>query len=280
MASQASWFEAAPRFAVVATAAAALALILQEPPPPPSMPIEVAVSEPQIDLEPVPVRWDLRSGGWAIRVDGTEVSFDTVKQLVSAVPRRRFRLALSEFDELIARHADAAGFDWRLIAAVIFEESRFDPSSESSKGAFGLMQVREIAARHVGEDEYKLPEDNVRTGVRYLANLRQEFSDAGDDSLRFALAAYNIGPAHVRDAQAIADRAGLDPNRWRGGLRETLPLLERPAVARKAEYGFARGRGTVEYVNRVLDRFHEYQRATVTFEASAEVPSDDDGGIG
>jgi membrane-bound lytic murein transglycosylase MltF len=217
---------------------------------------EVSVPQP-----PESHAWRLHTGGWYIRVDGTEIAIPTFDEQTAAPPRASLAVSLSPFDHLIVHHAAAEGFDWRLIAAVIFEESRFDPSSRSDKGAYGLMQVRPIAAEAVGAESFKTPDDNVRTGVRYLRQLDEMFHEArGGDRLGLVLAAYNVGPGHVRDAQLLARNFGYDQNRWRDGIDLMLPLLEEPAIYEQLPNGFARGSGTVAYVERILQRYNRYKR--------------------
>lgn len=205
--------------------------------------------------------WLLRANGWVVRVDREPANETPTVQTVR-LPAQEQTL-ISPFDPIIQRHADAEGFDWRLIAAVIAEESGFNPTSRSPRGAYGLMQVRGIAARAVGEKRYRTPDDNVRTGVRYLQYLREMFSRASlRDRRRLMLAAYHMGPSHVRDAQKLARHYGYDPYRWEGSMDRVLPLLEEPDIHATLTYGYARGRLTVDYVERVLERFHQYQRTT------------------
>jgi len=281
------------RFAAVGVGALAVASLLQhgrterlaEPvidtPPPSTVEGPSAVDAPGTEngsstadvpasVAPEPRAWLLRTSGWYIRVDGTEIVIPTVAEQTAAPPRASLALTLSPFDRLIVHHANAEGFDWRLIAAVIFEESRFDPSSHSDKGAVGLMQVRPIAAEAVGAERFKAPDDNVKTGVRYLRQLDEMFHDApAADRLGLVLAAYNVGPGHVRDAQLLARRFGYDPNRWEDGIDLMLPLLEEPAIYQELQNGFAHGGDTVAYVQRVLERFQRYKREVPAHAAEA-----------
>jgi soluble lytic murein transglycosylase-like protein len=217
------------------------------------------------DARERPGTWSLRAGGWYIRVDGAEVPIPALSDLTAAPPHARLAISISPFDRLIAHHAETAGFDWRLIAALIFEESRFDPRSRSDKGAVGLMQVRPIAAESVGADRFDTPADNVQVGVRYLRQLDEMFQAVeGRDRLAITLAAYNVGPGHVRDAQNLARRFGYDPNRWESALDLMLPLLEQPSVYTQLPNGFAKGHETVAYVQRILERYKRYQLQTAT----------------
>jgi len=219
--------------------------------------------DPQPDALQRPGTWSLRAGGWYIRVDGAEVPVPALSDLTAAPPRARLAITISPFDRLIAHHAEAEGFDWRLIAALIFEESGFNPFSRSDKGAVGLMQVRPIAAESVGADHFKTPADNVQAGVRYLRQLDEMFHTVtGRERLPIVLAAYNIGPGHVRDAQMLARRFGYDPNRWESALELMLPLLEQPSLYAPLSNGYAKGSETVAYVRRILDRYERYRVQT------------------
>lgn len=210
-----------------------------------------------------PRSWFVRADGWQIRVDRAALDFPTVAESFAARPRTVPQAALSPFDPLIQYYAAKKGFDWRFIAAIIEAESGFDPRATSPRGAYGLMQVRDIAARAVGETSFRQPADNIRTGVQYLRKLEKYVPNArGRDRLMLLLAAYNAGPGHLADAQQLAREHGLDPNRWYGGVREVLPALQNPAIYPSLRHGFARGSDVVVYVEGIWQRFLEFQRAT------------------
>jgi soluble lytic murein transglycosylase-like protein len=220
--------------------------------PVPSVP-EIA-AQPAVAAHPER-RWSVRVDGWTIELG------DVAGRPVPALSPPIVPPVLSPYDEMIARHAIAAGLDWRLVSAVIFEESRFDPESESSAGAIGLMQVMPAAAQDVGELRFHEPEANVRTGVRYLQRLAREYAKAPErDRLALMLAAYNMGMGHVRDAQDLARRFGYDPLRWDGAMDVMVSLLEEPKIAAEARNGYAQGRSVVGYVDRVLTRYTSYLR--------------------
>lgn len=208
--------------------------------------------------------WSLRVDGWKIEVDPAQIE----KQAVAYREQREEEASLPvraieqlPYEALIAKYAEEAGIDWRLVSALIHEESGFRPNVESAAGAYGLMQVREIAAMDVGETEFRDPESNIRTGVRYLKRLDEMFADAdGRDRLALVLAAYNMGPAHVWDAQSICVRYGYNPRVWDGSLAAIVPLLEEPRFYNDLPAGYAQGRRAVGYVERVLKRFDTYRR--------------------
>lgn len=251
------------RCTAVAAGIAAVAGVLQDRPhhPVPASPEEATAEVPAGDSRPG--SWSLRAGGWYIQVDGAEIDIPTFTQQTASHSRPNQAVPISPFDQLIVYHAKAEGFDWRLIAALIFEESRFNPTSESDKGAYGLMQVRPIAAEAVGADRFKAPNDNLHAGVRYLRQLDGMFSEAKDrDRMGLVLAAYNMGPGHVRDAQMLARRFGFDSNRWEDNMDRMLPLLEQPSIYPSLPNGFAKGRDTVAYVQRTIERYSRYRRET------------------
>lgn len=208
--------------------------------------------------------WQLSIDGWHIEIDRVVVeprakTVDDPDEPWTSSP------FVSPYDPLIWKYADAAGIDWRIVSAIIYEESRFQPHVMSTAGAYGLMQVRPVAAHDVGEAEFRDPESNIRTGVRYLQRLNEMFGEArGRDRLALVLAAYNMGPSHVRDAQSLAHHYQLDPNVWYGSMASLLPLLEEPQIYERLPNGYAQGSKTVGYVERVLRRFDAHRRSLVT----------------
>lgn len=162
---------------------------------------------------------------------------------------------LSPFDDLFRASARRYDLDWRLLASVAFQESRFDPDQKSWAGAVGLMQVR---PRTVGAPEEKLyePELNIELGAKHLRSLFDAYRFLDDDmQLIFALAAYNAGQGHLDDARFLAIMRGKDPNAWKGSVRTSLLLLRKPEYHRQVRYGYVRGTETVDYVDRVLRRY-------------------------
>ena len=153
---------------------------------------------------------------------------------------------LTRYDRLIARHAEEAGFDWRFIAAVIFEESRFDHDRVSEAGAYGLMQIMPIAARDIGVKDYSQPASNIEAGIKYLKMLARQFPDGQlEDRFALALASYVIGVGHVEDARQLARSLGYDPDCWKDSMEHVLPLLEKPKYYKKMQHGVAQGKEAI-----------------------------------
>jgi membrane-bound lytic murein transglycosylase F len=165
---------------------------------------------------------------------------------------RRLKSRLPKYETLIQSAAETYGFDWRLIAAQVYQESHFNPRARSHAGAYGLMQLTKKTARHFGVDDIYDPEENIRAGVRHLRYLYDRFDGAeGLDRMYIALAAYNIGQGHILDARRLAVQQGLDPNKW-ADLSKTLPLLREAQYYKLAEYGYCRGEEPVTYVRQIM----------------------------
>ena len=165
---------------------------------------------------------------------------------------RRLKTRLPKYQELIQDAAKRHGFDWRLIAAQMYQESHFNPGAQSHAGAVGLMQLTENTAQSLGVVDIKKPVENIDAGVKHLKNLYDYFDKAtGIDRMCIALAAYNIGQGHVMDARRLADQMQLDPNKW-SSLSEVLPLLRYKKYYRESVYGYCRGTEPVDYVRQIM----------------------------
>lgn len=164
----------------------------------------------------------------------------------------RMKTRFPKYKKLIVETAKTYKFDWRLIAALIYQESEFLPHAKSHTGVRGLMQLTRITAQEMGINNRLNPDQSVQGGVRYLNRLKKRFDHIDESQrIKFALGSYNVGYGHIVDAQKIAEEKGLDPNEWES-LEETLPLLQHPEYFKKTFHGYARGWEPVEFVNRVL----------------------------
>jgi membrane-bound lytic murein transglycosylase F len=164
---------------------------------------------------------------------------------------RRLKTKLPRYRPIIETAARQHGFDWRLIAAQMYQESQFEERAQSHGGALGLMQLTPSTATSLGVKEIFDVEENIEAGVAHLKNLYKHFAYArGRNRLYLALAAYNIGQGHILDAQNIARKKNLDPNQW-SSLVQTLPLLRYRQYHQYALYGYCRGTEPIEYVKRI-----------------------------
>lgn len=197
-------------------------------------------------------------------------------RMITDIPRGSLsaKKHVSRYDRIIARYAEEAGFDWRFVAALIFEESRFDHSRVSSAGASGLMQLMPFTAELVRVKNTQDPHANIEAGVKYLSFLARQFEDARpSDRLALVLASYVMGLGHVQDAQRIARLLGDDPDCWTESMEQLLPLLEDPKYHSKTLFGYAQGREAVRYANAILRRYEIYTRHIVRDFPVEEVPA-------
>lgn len=171
---------------------------------------------------------------------------------------------LSPYDELTRQYAELYGFDWRLIIAQMYQESRFDPNAKSFAGAKGLLQVMPRTAKFMGFKKLKQPEEGIHAGVKYLDWVRNRFESSlpFNERLWFTLAAYNAGHGHVQDARRLARQKGWDGDRWFGNTEQAMLLLSKKKYARKARYGYVRGIEPVSYVRNILQRYRAYVELT------------------
>ncbi|HTT07496.1 MAG TPA: transporter substrate-binding domain-containing protein [Gammaproteobacteria bacterium] len=163
---------------------------------------------------------------------------------------------LSPYDQLVRQYAERYGFDWRLIVAQMYQESRFDPRARSVLGACGLMQLMPETAQTLGyHGNLDDPELSVHGGIRYLGNLRRRFENslAVEDRTWFAIAAYHAGFDQIRAARLRATRLGLDPNRWFGQVERAMPGMNAPRDAVQSW-----SNTTVRYVREIRSRYEAY----------------------
>lgn len=211
----------------------------------------------------------------------TEKYFSSPSYLLAAMRSTESSLGakrrLSRYDHIIARHAEEAGFDWRFVAALIFEESRFDHTRVSNTGASGLMQLMPFTGHLVGIKNTQDPHANIEAGVKYLGFLSRQFqAERPRDRLALILASYVMGLGHVEDAQRIARLQGYDPECWSESMEHILPLLENPKYHTKTLFGYAQGREAVRYANTILERYDIYSRYIARDFLPAEVPAPSD----
>lgn len=177
--------------------------------------------------------------------------------------------ALSPYDDLVRKYARRYGLDWRLVVSQMYQESRFDPTAKSWVGALGLMQVLPRTAKELGLTDLRDPETGLHAGVKYLDWLRKRFEPELNvaDRTWFALASYNAGVGHVRDARRLAAKKGWDPDRWFDNVEKAMLLLSQKEHARQAAHGYVRGREPVNYVREIRERFQAYAKLTEQSEA-------------
>ncbi len=176
----------------------------------------------------------------------------TMPRLDVGAFHERLRTLLPDY-RLLFQHAQAAtGIEWRLLAAVAYQESQWDPFATSETGVRGVMQLTDDTARRLGVADRLDPKQSVDGAARYIAELKRGLPKRIQEPDRtwLALAAYNIGAGHLEDARVLAQKKKLDPDQWRD-VRQVLPLLALPEYHGDARNGYARGGMPVAFVDRV-----------------------------
>ncbi len=167
---------------------------------------------------------------------------------------------ISGFDALIQRQANPLNLDWRMVSALIYQESRFYVRARSKADARGLMQVLPAFAGPQADSLYHAA-PNLRAGLRLMASTYNSFAYLDSlDRWRFTLATYHAGIGHVTDARRMAMDFGRNPNSWEKGLAKTLPFLMQNRHYRDTRHGFYRGTETVDYVEEIINRYRTYCR--------------------
>lgn len=173
---------------------------------------------------------------------------------------------ISHYDDLFLKYAPQINWDWRLLAALVYTESNFNPSAVSWAGAKGLMQLMPRTARVYGvpagmESD---PEQSIKGGVKYIAELQKIFSKVktDNDRIKFVLASYNSGIGHVFDAMALAEKYGKDKYLWDGNVAVYMLLKNKEEYYKDpvCKNGYFRGTETYNFVRDVMTRADVYIR--------------------
>lgn len=173
---------------------------------------------------------------------------------------------ISPYDDVIKEYAETLGWPWPLLASVVYHESQFDPEAESWHGARGLMQVMPETGLRYGVDSIDLfdPTSNIRVGTAYLKWLyeywTQELPDSNEAAI-FALASYNVGLGHIKDAQRLAQKNSFNPHKWDGNVAEMILLKSNPKYYNDEVvlHGYCRGAEPFRYIKDVLALYDHYR---------------------
>jgi len=171
---------------------------------------------------------------------------------------------ISVYDKTIKQAAERIHWDWRLLASLIYEESRFNPEAESWAGAKGLMQLMPRTAKRFGISDSSSAKDQIFAGVKFIEWINNQIKTTVPDSterLGFILAAYNCGLGHVLDAMSLAEKYGKDKTKWEAVsyylYRKSNPKYYNDKVVK---YGYCRGQDAVYYANNIMSRYEEYKK--------------------
>jgi membrane-bound lytic murein transglycosylase F len=173
---------------------------------------------------------------------------------------------LSPYDDIIKEESEKIGWDWRLISAIIFQESKFETWKVSWAGAFGIFQFMPATAASYGIGPNSSANDQIRAGIRKLNKNFNQWIEIVPDSMeciKLTLATYNAGRGHIEDGRRLADKYGLNPDVWDGNVAEMVRKLSNPKYYRDraVKNGYCRGIETYEYVTEIMQRYEEYRDA-------------------
>ncbi|QSP94281.1 membrane-bound lytic murein transglycosylase MltF [Marinobacter salinisoli] len=177
---------------------------------------------------------------------------------------------LPKYSDMFRNYAREYGVDWRLLAAIGYQESHWRPNAVSPTGVRGLMMLTRNTAKYIGINNRLDAEQSIHGGAKYFRMVHDQIPDRipEPDRTWFALASYNVGFGHLEDARRLAQNAGRDPDRWMD-VKEFLPLLAQKEWYTKTRFGYARGHEPVLYVQNIR-RYYDVL-------ARVAEPANDDG---
>jgi len=169
----------------------------------------------------------------------------------------------SKYDEIVKKYSAELGWDWILVKSLIYQESMFNANNKSWVGASGLMQLMPATAREMGVSNSHDPEQNIKAGSKYLAKMYSYWEQIPDSvqRIKFAMASYNCGYNHIKDAQKLAKKYGKDSLVWDEGVDYFTLNLSKPKYYNDpiVTYGYARGSEPYEYVKDIFERYKNYK---------------------
>ncbi|MFT7861234.1 MAG: membrane-bound lytic murein transglycosylase MltF [Sulfurimonas sp.] len=175
---------------------------------------------------------------------------------------KRIESRLPRYEKYFKAAGTRFGIPWILLAAVSYQESHWNPRAKSFTGVRGMMMLTRHTAKLLGVKNRLDPKQSIIGGARHLRQMIKNVPEGveGEDRLKFALAAYNVGGGHIQDAMSLAKKLGLNQHVW-SDLKIVLPLLSQKKYYKNLKYGYARGSEPVKYVEAIynyqsiLDKF-------------------------
>ncbi|WP_226960558.1 membrane-bound lytic murein transglycosylase MltF [Sulfurimonas paralvinellae] len=189
---------------------------------------------------------------------------------------KRIKSRLPRYKKYFKEAAERFGIPWTLIASVSYQESHWNPRAKSFTGVRGLMMLTKRTAKILGVKNRLNPKQSIVGGTRHLNQMMKFVPQGveGENRLKYALAAYNVGMGHIKDAQKLATRLGLNPNVW-SDLKIVLPFLSQKKYYRTLKYGYARGAEPVKYVEAIYnykDILEKYEKEKEAVKEKASLP--------
>lgn len=205
--------------------------------------------------------------------DEEEIKGDAIESthMLKASPKQlqiqstRLQGVISDWDHLFQKYGERYGWDWCVLASIAYQESKFRAEIVGMGGATGLMGIMPATGRRYGYSRAKLrhAESSIRVACMALQDFGRSFAHIPDSEqrMKFTLASYNAGSAHVLDARRLAEREGLDPDRWDDSVELYMARLDEPKYYQDplVQHGRANGDHTVRYVAEVFNRAQSYK---------------------
>lgn len=176
---------------------------------------------------------------------------------------KRIETRLPRYKKFFKKYGKKYGIPCSVLAAQSYQESHWNPKAKSFTGVRGLMMLTRSTAKVLGVKNRLDPEQSIHGGAKHLSHMIKLVPEEveGEDRLKFALAAYNVGMGHVKDAQKLAKKMGLNQNVWQD-LKRALPLLSQKKYYKRLKHGYARGSEPVKYVDSIYDYRDILQNST------------------
>ncbi len=242
---------------------------------------------PNIDVK-TPISFP-QNLAWAVRKNSNELLADINQWLKNYKKTKHFRIIynkyfknprsvnivqseffsissgkVSLYDDDIKLHSKKIDWDWRLLASLIYQESRFKPYAKSWAGAYGLMQLMPNTAKMYGIDSLSSTSANIAAGAKYIYWIDKQFDGAIEDKqerIKFVLASYNVGLGHILDARRLASKNSKDPDIWAKNVDYYLLNKSNPKYYRDSvvKFGYCRGEEPYNYVQEILERYEHYK---------------------
>lgn len=175
---------------------------------------------------------------------------------------------LTPYDETLKKYAPQIPWDWELVAALIYQESRFNNSALGWGNSFGVMQFMPVTGAKYGVDSTSSAHENIKAGVKYIRYLSRMWKDKIADSterVKYVLASYNVGPGHVFDAYRLAQKYNKNPQLWKD-VSYFLKNKSKPKYYKDevVKHGYCKGHITYKYVKEIMERYQHYKTAIET----------------
>lgn len=219
-----------------------------------------------------PLKWMLKKSADNSLIDETHDYFQTIKEdgrldqwihrYLSHVEKfnysdiqtfeKMLKKRLPKYQTIFMQEAEENNMDWRLLAAIGYQESLWNPKAKSPTGVRGLMMLTKVTAKQMGIKNRLDPFQSIKGGAKYIARVMRKIPERIEqpDRTWLALASYNVGYGHVEDARKITQIRGADADKW-VDVKKSLPLLSRKKWYKKTKYGYARGAEPVKYVENI-----------------------------